>query len=65
MTLDSIEAVAFAQVWLVSMGLARFALPAMGFETHAEIIGHVIGMLSPVVTSYFLHKYFTFSKQGM
>jgi len=59
-----VNVVAFAQVWLVSMGLARYLLPAMGFETHAETIGHVIGVLSPIATSYFMHKYFTFSKQN-
>lgn len=55
-----VNAVAFAQVWLVSIGLARYLLPAIGLVTHAEIIGHVIGVLSPIVTSYFMHKYFTF-----
>lgn len=59
-----VNVVAFAQVWLVSMGLARYLLPAMSFETHAETIGHVIGVLSPIATSYFMHKYFTFSKQN-
>ena len=58
-----VNAVAFAQVWLVSMGLARYLLPAIGVGTHAETIGHVIGVLSPIATSYFLHKYFTFSKE--
>lgn len=58
-----VNAVAFAQVWLVSMGLARYLLPAIGLVTHAEIIGHIIGVLSPIVTSYFMHKYFTFSKR--
>lgn len=55
-----VNAVAFAQVWLVSMGLARYFLPAAGFGAHAETIGHVVGVLSPIATSYFLHKYFTF-----
>ncbi|NTA39802.1 GtrA family protein [Agrobacterium salinitolerans] len=55
-----VNAVAFAQVWVVSMGLARYLLPAVGVRTHAETIGHVIGVLSPIVTSYLMHKYFTF-----
>lgn len=59
-----VNAVAFAQVWLISMGLARYLLPAVGIETHAETIGHVIGVLSPVVTSYFMHKHFTFRGTG-
>ncbi|MEB2848294.1 GtrA family protein [Endobacterium cereale] len=59
-----VNAVAFAQVWLVSMALARYLLPAIGVDTHAETIGHVIGVLSPIATSYFMHKYFTFSKRS-
>lgn len=58
-----VNAVAFAQVWLVSMGLARYLLPAIGVEEQAEIVGHVVGVLSPIVTSYFMHKYFTFSSR--
>jgi putative flippase GtrA len=56
-----VNAVAFAQVWLVSIGLAKHLLPMIGFESHAETVGHIIGVLSPIVTSYFMHKYFTFS----
>ncbi|WFS25134.1 GtrA family protein [Rhizobium rhododendri] len=59
-----VNVVAFAQVWLISIALARYVLPAMGYETHVETIGHVVGVLSPIVTSYFMHKYFTFSKQN-
>ncbi|MQY48147.1 GtrA family protein [Rhizobiales bacterium RZME27] len=58
-----VNAVAFVQVWLVSMGLAHYLLPAIGLVTHAEIVGHVVGVLSPIATSYFMHKYFTFSKK--
>jgi putative flippase GtrA len=59
-----VNAVAFTQVWLVSMVLARYLLPVAGFEVHAETIGHIIGVLSPIATSYFMHKYFTFSNAG-
>jgi putative flippase GtrA len=55
-----VNAVAFTQVWIVSVGLARFIFPALGFTWRAETVAHVIGVLSPVVTSYVLHKRFTF-----
>lgn len=55
-----VNAIAFAQVWLVSVGLARWLLPALGFDWHAETVAHVIGVASPAVTSYFLHQHFSF-----
>jgi len=51
---------AFAQVWVVSVGLARVIFPAIGFSWRAETVAHVVGVLSPVVTSYVLHKRFSF-----
>ncbi|MBP2550644.1 putative flippase GtrA [Neorhizobium galegae] len=59
-----VNAVAFVQVWAVSLVLAQFVLPALGVQAYSETIAHVIGVLSPIVTSYFLHKHFTFSKTG-
>lgn len=53
---------ALAQVWLVSVGLARLAFPAIDFTWHAENIAHVVGVGIPAVTSYFGHRYFSFSK---
>jgi putative flippase GtrA len=51
---------AFAQVWLVSVGLARYAFPAMGFTWHPETIAHTIGVMSPVFVSYIGHRDFSF-----
>jgi putative flippase GtrA len=59
-----VNLVALAQVWLVSVVLASFVFPASGFEFHADTIAHVIGVLSPTATSYFMHKHFTFSETG-
>ncbi len=55
-----VNALAFAQVWLVSVGLARLIFPAIGFTWHAELIAHIIGVMSPIPTSYIGHKKFSF-----
>jgi putative flippase GtrA len=57
-----VNAVAFLQVWLVSVGLARLAFPYFDFVWHADTIAHVIGVASPIITSYFGHKYFSFAR---
>jgi putative flippase GtrA len=59
-----VNAVAFAQVWLISVGLAEYLFPAMGFAWHAETVAHGIGVASPVMTSYLLHKHFSFRRAG-
>lgn len=55
-----VNAVSFAQVWLVSVGLARIVFPALQFEWHPEDLAHVVGVASPIVLSYYLHKHFSF-----
>lgn len=55
---------ALVQVWLVSVGLARLAFPALGFDWYAEDIAHLIGVAVPAVTSYFGHRHFSFSHKG-
>ena len=56
-----INLVALAQVWVVSVGLARLLFPAIGFGWHAETVAHVTGVAVPVFTSYFGHKHFSFA----
>ena len=55
-----VNAAALAQTWIVSVVLARWALPAAGVTTHAEAIGHLVGVLVPVFTSYIAHRKYTF-----
>nr|WP_294503175.1 GtrA family protein [uncultured Rhodopila sp.] len=55
-----VNAIAFAQVWLVSVGLARLVFPAIGYAWQPELVAHVIGVMSPIVSSYVLHKRFSF-----
>jgi len=52
-----------AIVFAVSVGTMRWIFPALNFTWHAETIAHVIGVMSPVVTSYIGHKYFTFDRK--
>jgi putative flippase GtrA len=56
-----VNLLAVAQVWVVSVGLARLVFPALGFAWHAETVAHVIGVAVPVFTSYLGHKHFSFS----
>ena len=53
---------ALLQVWIVSVGLADFVFPRIGWTWHPELVAHVIGVLSPVVDSHLGHKHFTFEK---
>jgi len=55
---------AVAQVWIVSVGLARLVFPAISFTWHAETVAHVIGVTIPVFTSYLGHKHFSFAAKG-
>ena len=53
---------AIVQVWLISVGLAEYAFPAMGYHFYAPEVAHLIGLGVPAVTSYFGHKHFSFRK---
>jgi putative flippase GtrA len=52
-----VNLLALVQVWLISVGLVRLAI---GFIWQAETMAHAIGVVSPVITSYFAHKYYSF-----
>ncbi|PTS74434.1 hypothetical protein DBR17_17130 [Sphingomonas sp. HMWF008] len=47
-------------VLCISIGLARFVFPALGFAWYAEDVAHLIGVASPIVLSYFAHKHYSF-----
>lgn len=51
---------AVTQTLIISIGLADYALPAMGIRAHAETIAHGFGVMVPVATSYIGHKRLTF-----
>lgn len=51
---------AVAQTWLISMGLALYALPALGVSRFVPEIAHAVGVMVPAFTSYLGHKYWSF-----
>ena len=55
-----VNLVAFVQVWIISVGLLRLVFPAIGFDWRPEDVAHLIGVASPIVTSYYAHKHFSF-----
>lgn len=58
-----VNAVALLLVWAISIVLAREVFPASGFTWYADDIAHVIGVLTPAVSSWIGHKQFTFSSR--
>lgn len=51
---------AVLQTLAVSLLLARWAFPAMGFHWHDETVAHAFGVAIPVVTSFLGHKHLSF-----
>lgn len=47
--------------WAISSILARHALPLIGWTWHPFEIAHLCGVAAPAITSYFLHKHYTFA----
>ncbi|MEI2387760.1 GtrA family protein [Breoghania sp. JC706] len=54
---------ALGQVWGLSILFKDHVLPAVGYHFHADTVAHTIGVLSPILTSYVLHKKYTFSSR--
>jgi putative flippase GtrA len=55
-----VNLLAVAQTFVVSVVVARWALSALGIRTYAEAGGHLMGVITPIVTSYFGHRLLTF-----
>jgi putative flippase GtrA len=56
----AINLFALVQTLFITLVFARWLLPSLGFVVHADAIAHLIGVLVPVATSYFGHKFLTF-----
>ena len=52
----------FLMVMGVSISLARLLFPAVGLHWHREDIAHIIGVVSPILLSFYAHKHFSFGK---
>ncbi|MBC5782881.1 GtrA family protein [Ramlibacter sp. USB13] len=57
-----VNVLALLQTLVVSLVLARWALPALGVVTHAEAIAHLFGVAVPVFTSFLGHRHATFRR---
>jgi putative flippase GtrA len=47
--------------WAVSSVMARQLLPAVGWTFHPFEVAHFCGVAAPAITSYFLHKHYTYA----
>jgi putative flippase GtrA len=55
-----VNAFGFAQTWIVSIGLGDYILPSLGMTAHAHDLAHVLGVITPVFTSFIAHRRWTF-----
>src|SRR5882672_2926099 len=51
----AVNLLAVLQTLVISLVLARWALPSLGVAGHTEAIAHAIGVVVPVITSYLGH----------
>jgi putative flippase GtrA len=57
-----VNLVAVLQTWIISIGLAYYVFPYLGFKIYVPEIAHAIGLTVPIVTSYIGHKRFSFKE---
>jgi putative flippase GtrA len=57
-----VNLLAVGQTVLISLLLARWLFPAVGFQFHAETVAHAIGVIVPVFTSFIGHRLLTFRR---
>ncbi len=59
-----VNVAALAQVLVVSVLLADYLFPYIGFGFHPHTVAHVIGVLSPIATSFLAHREWTFRRRA-
>jgi putative flippase GtrA len=57
-----VNAFALVQTLLVSVLLAKYVFPSVGFHWHPDAVAHAVGIMLPLISSYFGHKYLSFRK---
>jgi len=55
-----VNLLAIIQTWAVSLMMAYAALPALGVTRFTLEIAHAVGIVVPVFTSFWGHKYWSF-----
>ena len=55
-----VNLVAVFQTWVISIGLAYYALPSLGVTSFVQEIAHAVGVAVPVFTSYIGHRRWSF-----
>ncbi len=58
-----INLAAVLQTWLVSIGIRSWLFPIIGVAALVDLIAHSFGVVVPVITSFFGHKYISFRER--
>lgn len=53
---------AVVQTLIVSLVLARWLFPTIGFHWYVDTVAHACGVAAPLITSFIGHKHLTFRK---
>ncbi len=57
-----VNILSMSQTWLVAVIFVYYVFPIFNVQYHMELLGHFIGLASTAVTSFMLHKNFTFKR---
>ena len=55
-----VNMIGMALAWTVSTALARIVLPALNWTFHPFEVAHFLGVAAPTLSSYFLHRSYTY-----